>query len=193
MYTTQQWIARLAEETQLSYATVRQLQELFTHIVSERLARGLEVIIPFVGKLERTLCNTFIATVEEGTHYIMPPRVLLQLVAFPSGEWGEMGEYFAEETDLPSERIESFLHYFEQIARELIQTEKGVLWEGLGKLAPSSETPTGYTFTPDQLLYDAVNRPFAFYEPIPLSSEELFPQLQRIAFPPWRRLWLPCH
>lgn len=178
----QQWLALIGEKTSINYESLLKLQQDFIILITNRLSKGEEVIIPNIGKLERDLQKAFIATVNNGEKYIIPPRIRLVLYKTESSIWGELEKVLKEYSTLTPSNVESYLKAFEEVVRESLSRGESISWQDLGKLSPSKHGTDGFTFTPSDTLMKSVNKVFSFYEPMPLAEGKDFPQLEHRSF-----------
>lgn len=182
MIEEQQWLALIGEQCKINYESLCQLQQDFVSLFSNRLCGGEEVLIPFVGKFERTLRKAFIAEVKDSGKYIIPPRVELLLYKAEQGEWGVFGRVLKELSTLTPENVEAYLIAFERLVAESLARGESIEWKDLGTFAPSANSSLGYSFSPSPILLQAVNKVFSFYEPTLLAEGKKFPQLEEYSF-----------
>lgn len=178
MLTTQQWLARIAETSGLSYENVRDLQGSYVTLLTNRLSKGREVVVPFVGCLMPTLRDTYLAEVKGGEVYIIPPRVELRLLQNPPEGWRKMAEIISESGSLIPRKIYGYFEAFESVTMNCMAQGEAIAWDSLGILTPLPESPICYSFIPDVILWESVNKPFSFYEPMLLQEGKTFPQLK---------------
>lgn len=182
MIEEQQWLALVGEQCKINYESLCQLQQDFVSLFSNRLCRGEEVLIPFVGKFERKLRKVFIAEVKESGKYIIPPRVELLLYKSEQGDWGVFGRVLKELSTLTPENVEAYLVAFERVVAESLARGESIEWKDLGTFSLSANSSLGYSFAPSPNLLQAVNKVFSFYEPTLLAEGKQFPQLEEYSF-----------
>lgn len=181
MIETPQWFARLAEKVDISYENAKELQKSFSTLTSNRLTKGLDAVLPFVGRLSTVLRHEFVAELSDGSKYIVPPRVMLVLSPYEGQFPGLPGEVLIESSRLTEEAVRDFLKVSGELLAEYIALGETVCLSGIGTVGPEKGGGS-FSFIPASTLLEAINNPFSAYEVVLLSKGKDYPHLSHISF-----------
>ena len=172
---------RLAKASPLHPSSSQQLWQALTAQIEQRLLLGAEVAFPCIGVFTLRQEGEFLAQLPDGTRYLVPPRLSLDL------RWERRGreestipltfliEALVNTTKLRAEVIEVWLKAIPTLWEELMQEAGSVAWPRLGLFhtvsRDASSTSSGYTFTPLSVFAEALNKPFSMFVPVEVAHE----------------------
>ena len=175
------WTVRLAKASSLHPSSSQQLWQALTAQIEQRLLLGAEVAFPCIGVFTLRQEGEFLAQLPDGTRYLVPPRLSLDL------RWERRGreestipltfliEALVNTTKLRAEVIEVWLKAIPTLWEELMQEAGSVAWPRLGLFhtvsRDASSTSSGYTFTPLSVFAEALNKPFSMFVPVEVAHE----------------------
>jgi hypothetical protein len=175
------WTVRLAKASPLHPSSSQQLWQALTAQIEQRLLLGAEVAFPCIGVFTLRQEGEFLAQLPDGTRYLVPPRLSLDL------RWERRGreestipltfliEALVNTTKLRAEVIEVWLKAIPTLWEELMQEAGSVAWPRLGLFhtvsRDASSTSSGYTFTPLSVFAEALNKPFSMFVPVEVAHE----------------------
>lgn len=172
---------RLAKASSLHPSSSQQLWQGLTAQIEQRLLLGAEVAFPCIGVFTLRQEGEFLAQLPDGTRYLVPPRLSLDL------RWERAGreesaipltfliEALVNSTKLRAEVIEVWLKAIPTLWEELMREAGSVAWPRLGLFhtvsGDASSTSSGYTFTPLSVFAEALNKPFSMFVPVEVAHE----------------------
>ena len=172
---------RLAKASSLHPSSSQQLWQALTAQIEQRLLLGAEVAFPCIGVFTLRQEGEFLAQLPDGTRYLVPPRLSLDL------RWERAGreesaipltfliEALVNSTKLRGEVIEVWLKAIPILWEELMREAGSVAWPRLGLFhtvsGDASSTSSGYTFTPLSVFAEALNKPFSMFVPVEVAHE----------------------
>ena len=172
---------RLAKASSLHPSSSHQLWQALTAQIEQRLLLGAEIAFPCIGVFTLRQEGEFLAQLPDGTRYLVPPRLSLDL------RWERRGreesaipltfliEALVNTTKLRGEVIEVWLKAIPTLWEELMQEAGSVAWPRLGLFhtvsGDASSTSSGYTFTPLSVFAEALNKPFSMFVPVEVAHE----------------------
>ena len=172
---------RLAKASSLHPSSSQQLWQALTAQIEQRLLLGAEIAFPCIGVFTLRQEGEFLAQLPDGTRYLVPPRLSLDL------RWERRGreesaipltfliEALVNTTKLRGEVIEVWLKAIPTLWEELMQEAGSVAWPRLGLFhtvsGDASSTSSGYTFTPLSVFAEALNKPFSMFVPVEVAHE----------------------
>ncbi|WP_314054321.1 hypothetical protein [Porphyromonas catoniae] len=175
------WTVRLAKASSLHPSSSQQLWQALTAQIEQRLLLGAEIAFPCIGVFTLRQEGEFLAQLPDGTRYLVPPRLSLDL------RWERRGreesaipltfliEALVNTTKLRGEVIEVWLKAIPTLWEELMQEAGSVAWPRLGLFhtvsGDASSTSSGYTFTPLSVFAEALNKPFSMFVPVEVAHE----------------------
>ena len=175
------WIVRLAKASSLHPSSSQQLWQALTAQIEQRLLLGAEIAFPCIGVFTLRQEGEFLAQLPDGTRYLVPPRLSLDL------RWERAGreesaipltfliEALVNSTKLRAEVIEVWLKAIPILWEELMREAGSVAWPRLGLFhtvsGDASSTSSGYTFTPLSVFAEALNKPFSMFVPVEVAHE----------------------
>lgn len=172
---------RLAKASSLHPSSSQQLWQALTAQIEQRLLLGAEIAFPCIGVFTLRQEGEFLAQLPDGTRYLVPPRLSLDL------RWERAGreesaipltfliEALVNSTKLRGEVIEVWLKAIPTLWEELMREAGSVAWPRLGLFhtvsGDASSTSSGYTFTPLSVFAEALNKPFSMFVPVEVAHE----------------------
>lgn len=172
---------RLAKASSLHPSSSQQLWQSLTAQIEQRLLLGAEIAFPCIGVFTLRQEGEFLAQLPDGTRYLVPPRLSLDL------RWEKRGreesaipltfliEALVNSTKLRGEVIEVWLKAIPTLWEELMREAGSVAWPRLGLFhtvsGDASSTSSGYTFTPLSVFAEALNKPFSMFVPVEVAHE----------------------
>jgi hypothetical protein len=175
------WIVRLAKASSLHPSSSQQLWQALAAQIEQRLLLGAEIAFPCIGVFTLRQEGEFLAQLPDGTRYLVPPRLSLDL------RWERAGreesaipltfliEALVNSTKLRGEVIEVWLKAIPILWEELMREAGSVAWPRLGLFhtvsGDASSTSSGYTFTPLSVFAEALNKPFSMFVPVEVAHE----------------------
>ena len=175
------WTVRLAKASSLHPSSSHQLWQALTAQIEQRLLLGAEIAFPCIGVFTLRQEGEFLAQLPDGTRYLVPPRLSLDL------RWEKRGreesaipltfliEALVNSTKLRGEVIEVWLKAIPILWEELMREAGSVAWPRLGLFhtvsGDASSTSSGYTFTPLSVFAEALNKPFSMFVPVEVVHE----------------------
>ena len=172
---------RLAKASSLHPSSSHQLWQALTAQIEQRLLLGAEIAFPCIGVFTLRQEGEFLAQLPDGTRYLVPPRLSLDL------RWEKRGreesaipltfliEALVNSTKLRGEVIEVWLKAIPILWEELMREAGSVAWPRLGLFptvsGDASSTSSGYTFTPLSVFAEALNKPFSMFVPVEVVHE----------------------
>jgi len=176
------WTVRLAKASPLHPSSSQQLWQALTAQIEQRLLLGAEIAFPCIGVFTLRQEGEFLAQLPDGSRYLVPPRLSLDL------RWEKRGreesaipltfliEALVNTTKLRGEVIEVWLKAIPILWEELMREAGSVAWPRLGLFhtvsGNASSTSSGYTFTPLSVFAEALNKPFSMFVPIEVAHGE---------------------
>lgn len=173
---------RLAKASSLHPSSSQQLWQALATQIEQRLLLGAEIAFPCIGVFTLRQEGEFLAQLPDGTRYLVPPRLSLDL------RWEKRGreesaipltfliEALVNATKLRAEVIEVWLKAIPILWEELMREAGSVAWPRLGLFhtvsGDASSTSSGYTFTPLSVFAEALNKPFSMFVPIEVAHGE---------------------
>lgn len=173
---------RLAKASSLHPSSSQQLWQALAAQIEQRLLLGAEIAFPCIGVFTLRQEGEFLAQLPDGTRYLVPPRLSLDL------RWEKRGreesaipltfliEALVNATKLRAEVIEVWLKAIPILWEELMREAGSVAWPRLGLFhtvsGDASSTSSGYTFTPLSVFAEALNKPFSMFVPIEVAHRE---------------------
>ena len=173
---------RLAKASSLHPSSSPQLWQALTAQIEQRLLLGAEIAFPCIGVFTLRQEGEFLAQLPDGSRYLVPPRLSLDL------RWEKRGreesaipltfliEALVNTTKLRGEVIEVWLKAIPILWEELMREAGSVAWPRLGLFhtvsGNASSTSSGYTFTPLSVFAEALNKPFSMFVPIEVAHGE---------------------
>lgn len=170
---------RLAKASSLHPSSSQQLWQALTAQIEQRLLLGAEIAFPCIGVFTLRQEGEFLAQLPDGTRYLVPPRLSLDL------RWEKRGreesaipltfliEALVNSTKLRGEVIEVWLKAIPILWEELMREAGSVAWPRLGLFhtvsGDASSTSSGYTFTPLSVFAEALNKPFSMFVPVEVA------------------------
>jgi len=175
------WTVRLAKASSLHPSSSQQLWQALTAQIEQRLLLGAEIAFPSIGVFTLRQEGEFLAQLPDGSRYLVPPRLSLDL------RWEKRGreesaipltfliEALVNATKLRAEVIEVWLKAIPILWEELMREAGSVAWPRLGLFhtvsGDASSTSSGYTFTPLSVFAEALNKPFSMFVPVEVAHE----------------------
>ena len=175
------WTVRLAKASSLHPSSSQQLWQALAAQIEQRLLLGAEIAFPCIGVFTLRQEGEFLAQLPDGTRYLVPPRLSLDL------RWERAGreesaipltfliEALVNSTKLRGEVIEVWLKAIPILWEELMREAGSVAWPRLGLFhtvsGNASSTSSGYTFTPLSVFAEALNKPFSMFVPVEVAHE----------------------
>ncbi|WP_277086596.1 LysM peptidoglycan-binding domain-containing protein [Porphyromonas catoniae] len=175
------WTVRLAKASSLHPSSSQQLWQALATQIEQRLLLGAEIAFPCIGVFTLRQEGEFLAQLPDGTRYLVPPRLSLDL------RWERRGreesaipltfliEALVNATKLRAEVIEVWLKAIPILWEELMREAGSVAWPRLGLFhtvsGDASSTSSGYTFTPLSVFAEALNKPFSMFVPVEVAHE----------------------
>ena len=175
------WTVRLAKASSLHPSSSQQLWQALATQIEQRLLLGAEIAFPCIGVFTLRQEGEFLAQLPDGTRYLVPPRLSLDL------RWERAGreesaipltfliEALVNSTKLRGEVIEVWLKAIPTLWEELMREAGSVAWPRLGLFhtvsGDASSTSSGYTFTPLSVFAEALNKPFSMFVPVEVAHE----------------------
>jgi len=175
------WTVRLAKASSLHPSSSQQLWQALTAQIEQRLLLGAEIAFPCIGVFTLRQEGEFLAQLPDGSRYLVPPRLSLDL------RWEKRGreesaipltfliEALVNSTKLRGEVIEVWLKAIPILWEELMREAGSVAWPRLGLFhtvsGDASSTSSGYTFTPLSVFAEALNKPFSMFVPVEVAHE----------------------
>ena len=175
------WTVRLAKASSLHPSSSQQLWQALTAQIEQRLLLGAEIAFPCIGVFTLRQEGEFLAQLPDGSRYLVPPRLSLDL------RWEKRGreesaipltfliEALVNATKLRAEVIEVWLKAIPILWEELMREAGSVAWPRLGLFhtvsRDASSTSSGYTFTPLSVFAEALNKPFSMFVPVEVAHE----------------------
>ena len=175
------WTVRLAKASSLHPSSSQQLWQALTAQIEQRLLLGAEIAFPCIGVFTLRQEGEFLAQLPDGSRYLVPPRLSLDL------RWEKRGreesaipltfliEALVNSTKLRGEVIEVWLKAIPILWEELMREAGSVAWPRLGLFhtvsGNASSTSSGYTFTPLSVFAEALNKPFSMFVPVEVAHE----------------------
>ena len=172
---------RLAKASSLHPSSSQQLWQALTAQIEQRLLLGAEIAFPCIGVFTLRQEGEFLAQLPDGSRYLVPPRLSLDL------RWEKRGreesaipltfliEALVNSTKLRGEVIEVWLKAIPILWEELMREAGSVAWPRLGLFhtvsGNASSTSSGYTFTPLSVFAEALNKPFSMFVPVEVAHE----------------------
>lgn len=172
---------RLAKASSLHPSSSQQLWQSLTAQIEQRLLLGAEIAFPCIGVFTLRQEGEFLAQLPDGSRYLVPPRLSLDL------RWEKRGreesaipltfliEALVNSTKLRGEVIEVWLKAIPILWEELMREAGSVAWPRLGLFhtvsGDASSTSSGYTFTPLSVFAEALNKPFSMFVPVEVAHE----------------------
>ena len=172
---------RLAKASSLHPSSSQQLWQALTAQIEQRLLLGAEIAFPCIGVFTLRQEGEFLAQLPDGSRYLVPPRLSLDL------RWEKRGreesaipltfliEALVNATKLRAEVIEVWLKAIPILWEELMREAGSVAWPRLGLFhtvsRDASSTSSGYTFTPLSVFAEALNKPFSMFVPVEVAHE----------------------
>ena len=172
---------RLAKASSLHPSSSQQLWQALTAQIEQRLLLGAEIAFPSIGVFTLRQEGEFLAQLPDGSRYLVPPRLSLDL------RWEKRGreesaipltfliEALVNATKLRAEVIEVWLKAIPILWEELMREAGSVAWPRLGLFhtvsGDASSTSSGYTFTPLSVFAEALNKPFSMFVPVEVAHE----------------------
>ena len=176
------WTVRLAKASSLHPSSSQQLWQALTAQIEQRLLLGAEIAFPCIGVFTLRQEGEFLAHLPDGTRYLVPPRLSLDL------RWERAGreesaipltfliEALVNSTKLRGEVIEVWLKAIPILWEELMREAGSVAWPRLGLFhtvsRDASSTSSSYTFTPLSVFAEALNKPFSMFVPVEVAHGE---------------------
>ena len=176
------WTVRLAKASSLHPSSSQQLWQALATQIEQRLLLGAEIAFPCIGVFTLRQEGEFLAQLPDGSRYLVPPRLSLDL------RWEKRGreesaipltfliEALVNATKLRAEVIEVWLKAIPILWEELMREAGSVAWPRLGLFhtvsGDASSTSSGYTFTPLSVFAEALNKPFSMFVPIEVAHGE---------------------
>ena len=176
------WTVRLAKASSLHPSSSQQLWQALTAQIEQRLLLGAEIAFPSIGVFTLRQEGEFLAQLPDGSRYLVPPRLSLDL------RWEKRGreesaipltfliEALVNATKLRAEVIEVWLKAIPILWEELMREAGSVAWPRLGLFhtvsRDASSTSSGYTFTPLSVFAEALNKPFSMFVPVEVAHGE---------------------
>ena len=176
------WTVRLAKASSLHPGSSQQLWQALAAQIEQRLLLGAEIAFPCIGVFTLRQEGEFLAQLPDGTRYLVPPRLSLNL------RWERRGreesaipltfliEALVNATKLRAEAIEVWLKAIPILWEELMREAGSVAWPRLGVFhtvsRDASSTSSGYTFTTLSVFAEALNKPFSMFVPIEVAHGE---------------------
>lgn len=173
---------RLAKASSLHPSSSQQLWQALAAQIEQRLLLGAEVAFPCIGVFTLRQEGEFLVQLPDGTRYLVPPRLSLDL------RWERAGreesaipltfliEALVNSTKLREEVIEVWLKAIPILWEELMREAGSVAWPRLGLFhtvsGDASSTSSGYTFTPLSVFAEALNKPFSMFVPVEVAHGE---------------------
>ena len=171
----------LAKASSLHPSSSQQLWQALAAQIEQRLLLGAEIAFPCIGVFTLRQEGEFLAQLPDGSRYLVPPRLSLDL------RWEKRGreesaipltfliEALANATKLRGEVIEVWLKAIPTLWEELMREAGSVAWPRLGLFhtvsGDASSTSSGYTFTPLSVFAEALNKPFSMFVPVEVAHE----------------------
>ena len=172
---------RLAKASSLHPSSSQQLWQALATQIEQRLLLGAEIAFPCIGVFTLRQEGEFLAQLPDGTRYLVPPRLSLDL------RWERAGreesaipltfliEALVNSTKLRGEVIEVWLKAIPILWEELMREAGSVAWPRLGLFhtvsRDASSTSSSYTFTPLSVFAEALNKPFSMFVPVEVAHE----------------------
>ena len=172
---------RLAKASSLHPSSSQQLWQALAAQIEQRLLLGAEIAFPCIGVFTLRQEGEFLAQLPDGTRYLVPPRLSLDL------RWERAGreesaipltfliEALVNSTKLRAEVIQVWLKAIPTLWEELMREAGSVAWPRLGLFhtvsGDASSTSSGYTFTPLSVFAEALNKPFSMFVPVEVAHE----------------------
>ena len=172
---------RLAKASSLHPSSSQQLWQALAAQIEQRLLLGAEIAFPCIGVFTLRQEGEFLAQLPDGSRYLVPPRLSLDL------RWEKRGreesaipltfliEALVNTTKLRAEVIEVWLKAIPILWEELMREAGSVAWPRLGLFhtvsGDASSTSSGYTFTPLSVFAEALNKPFSMFVPVEVAHE----------------------
>ncbi|EWC93518.1 LysM peptidoglycan-binding domain-containing protein [Porphyromonas catoniae] len=176
------WTVRLAKASSLHPSSSQQLWQALAAQIEQRLLLGAEIAFPCIGVFTLRQEGEFLAQLPDGTRYLVPPRLSLDL------RWERAGreesaipltfliEALVNSTKLRAEVIQVWLKAIPILWEELMREAGSVAWPRLGLFhtvsGDASSTSSGYTFTPLSVFAEALNKPFSMFVPVEVAHGE---------------------
>ena len=173
---------RLAKASSLHPSSSQQLWQALAAQIEQRLLLGAEIAFPCIGVFTLRQEGEFLAQLPDGTRYLVPPRLSLDL------RWEKRGreesaipltfliEALVNATKLRAEVIEVWLKAIPILWEELMREAGSVAWPRLGLFhtvsGDASSASSGYTFTPLSVFAEALNKPFSMFVPVEVAHGE---------------------
>ena len=173
------WTVRLAKASSLHPSSSQQLWQALAAQIEQRLLLGAEIAFPCIGVFTLRQEGEFLAQLPDGSRYLVPPRLSLDL------RWEKRGreesaipltfliEALVNTTKLRGEVIEVWLKAIPILWEELMREAGSVAWPRLGLFhtvsGDASSTSSGYTFTPLSVFAEALNKPFSMFVPVEVA------------------------
>ena len=175
------WTVRLAKASSLHPSSSQQLWQALAAQIEQRLLLGAEIAFPCIGVFTLRQEGEFLAQLPDGTRYLVPPRLSLDLRWERAGR-GESAipltfliEALVNSTKLRGEVIEVWLKAIPILWEELMREAGSVAWPRLGLFhtvsRDASSTSSGYTFTPLSVFAEALNKPFSMFVPVEVAHK----------------------
>ena len=172
---------RLAKASSLHPSSSQQLWQALAAQIEQRLLLGAEIAFPCIGVFTLRQEGEFLAQLPDGTRYLVPPRLSLDLRWERAGR-GESAipltfliEALVNSTKLRGEVIEVWLKAIPILWEELMREAGSVAWPRLGLFhtvsRDASSTSSGYTFTPLSVFAEALNKPFSMFVPVEVAHK----------------------
>lgn len=173
------WVLRLAELTGLQATTVELLLQGLNTQLEQRLLAGQVLDFGELGYWRLDAEQEWIAALEDGTHWLIPPLLQLQIVQQIEGVSRvpllSIAPALAEGTKLRIDLVEAWLG---QLDRELIHflaKHQELHWPSLGTFSIST---TGYQLELNPNFAEALNKPFAMFSPVKLNPDTSIAELE---------------
>lgn len=168
------WIGRLASDVSIAYEASEQLWKHFVSQLTARLSDGEVLDMEDLGCWAAKLRPEHIAQVAE-VSYLIPPRI--ELMGLTRGEEVEgipllsLKDALVHASRIRPQNIEEWLMAIPVLTLRYLRAGRRVQWPSIGVLFPTLEEGRGH-MEPCPIFYEALNRPFSMFSPIPLAEDD---------------------
>ncbi len=169
----------LSEETGIAYEQIPKLWDAFLQQVEQRLSNTSCFDFSPLGFWSLRLEEEYLAEIQGGQSFIVPPRLILYIGLEASNEANTI--YTLDDcldalvlvTKLSEKTVSSFLSSLPDIIEKELQAKKEFYCPSLGLLSSTIDEESklsGYKLTLDKAFAESLNKAFAMFSPVELHS-----------------------
>lgn len=195
------WLSKLSQASNTEVDTCHKLWMTLSRQIETRLSLGYTLDLGQLGVWICQLEKEYIALLEDGERYLIPPKASLSVISLNEGyspqklSLTDLSESIASLTEATPQLCEGYLSQIIPLATRLLEAGREVSLPGLGILSPTEEEASGqvigFSLIASPSLRDSLNKAFCMFSPIKLVCEAAQEGLAVVSVPSLEDLELP--